>query len=157
MHAWYNHVPQFMVLFGNVNNFNQQGMEKYNDVASNDYFRSSNHKRGAFEQMLLKKCQMQHFEAIGCVRPVREYRCENCRGLQHSIKTCTKPCSTKPCSFPTCCAHLSKVNGQWVRRCTLVPSVAPHVWGINVVLFRFIYSFYKGLIFDKLKTIYSFK
>ena len=34
MHALYSHVPEFLKLYKNVVFFNQQGMEKYNDVAS---------------------------------------------------------------------------------------------------------------------------
>lgn len=44
MHALYSRVPEFLKLYKNVAFFNQQGMEKYNDVASKNYFRSSNHK-----------------------------------------------------------------------------------------------------------------
>lgn len=44
MHALYFHVPEFLKLCKIVAYFNQQSMEKYNVVASKNYFRSSNHR-----------------------------------------------------------------------------------------------------------------
>ena len=44
MHAFRCHVQEFLQLYGNIANFTQQGLEKYNDIVSNDFFRSSNHK-----------------------------------------------------------------------------------------------------------------
>ena len=38
------HVPEFLSLYQNISYCTQQGMEKYNDRASKDYFRSTNHK-----------------------------------------------------------------------------------------------------------------
>ena len=56
MHALYAHVPEFSKLYENIAHFAQQGMEKYNDTASKDYFRSSNHSGiSALKQLLLKK------------------------------------------------------------------------------------------------------
>lgn len=53
MHALYCYVPEFLSLY---HFFNQQGMEKCNDLASKDFFRSTNH-RGVecLRQMFLKK------------------------------------------------------------------------------------------------------
>ena len=44
MHALYARVPQFLTLYKNLAYSTQQGMEKYNDTVSKDYFRSSNHR-----------------------------------------------------------------------------------------------------------------
>ncbi len=44
MHALRCHVPSFLKLYGNLSHFNQQGREKYNDQASKDFFRSTNHR-----------------------------------------------------------------------------------------------------------------
>ena len=52
MHAMYHHVPKFLKLYGNLK-YNQQGM--YNDIASKDYFRSSNHQGvSVIKQIFLK-------------------------------------------------------------------------------------------------------
>ena len=40
MHALYAHVPEFLSLYGNIEYFTQQGMEKYNDVTSKTFFQS---------------------------------------------------------------------------------------------------------------------
>ena len=56
MHALYAHVPQFLQLYSNIAHYTQQGMEKYNDRASKDYFRSTNHRGiDALKQLFLKK------------------------------------------------------------------------------------------------------
>ena len=34
MHALYHHIPEFLKLYINVAHFKQQGMEKYNEIAS---------------------------------------------------------------------------------------------------------------------------
>ena len=56
MHALYAHVPEFLKLYQNLACYTQQGMEKYNDTISKDYFRSSNHRGvSAIKQIFLKK------------------------------------------------------------------------------------------------------
>ena len=53
MHAFNCHVPQFLKLCNNISYFNQQGLEKYNDQVSKDYFQSSNHRdTEALQQMI---------------------------------------------------------------------------------------------------------
>ena len=52
MHALYCHVPQFLSLYQDIACCTQQGMEKYNDQASKDYIRSTNHRgTAALEQL----------------------------------------------------------------------------------------------------------
>ena len=65
MHALYSHVPKFLKLYKNVAFFNQQGMEKYNDVASKNYFRSSNHRGiSALKQLLLKNTEFNFWKLL---------------------------------------------------------------------------------------------
>lgn len=61
MHALYAHVPEFLSLYTNTGHYTQQGVEKYNDRASKDYFRSTKH-RGISElrQLFLKKNRVQY-------------------------------------------------------------------------------------------------
>ena len=69
MHALYHHIPEFLKLYINVAHFNQQGMEKYTDIAAKDYFRSPNHRGiAALEKLFLKKLRVQFLEAAGCER-----------------------------------------------------------------------------------------
>ena len=118
MHAIYHNIPEFLRLYQNVAFFNQQGMEKYNDIASKDYFQSSNH-RGicALEQLFLKKQRVQFREGAGYERVKESGRRSNCDTQDHNIKTCTKPC--KLCTYAVCCGHLEKVEKKWVQKCTL--------------------------------------
>ena len=56
MHAFHCHVPPFLKLYKKISYFNQQGLEKYNDQASKDYFQSSYHRDlEALKQIVLKK------------------------------------------------------------------------------------------------------
>lgn len=112
MHALYAHVPEFLQLYTNLEYFTQQGMEKYNDVTSKNFFRSSNHRGvSALQQIFYKKSRVQYLEQAGCARIKKKYKCSNCDKEGHTIKTCTAKC--KNCSV-TCCAHLIKHNGRYV-------------------------------------------
>ena len=54
MHALCNHGQEFLKLYKNIEYFTQQGLEKYNDKASKNYFRSTNfHGVSALEPKLL--------------------------------------------------------------------------------------------------------
>ena len=119
MHALYAHVPEFLKLYQNLEYYTQQGMEKYNDTVSKDYFRSSNHRGvSALKQLFLKKHRIQLLEAAGFERVKGSYKCGNCSESGHTIKTCTAKCNK--CNAPTFCAHLVKVDGKWEPRCNLI-------------------------------------
>ena len=118
MHALHCHVPEFLSLYQNIAYYTQQGLEKYNDRASKDFFRSTNHKGvDALKQLFLKKNRIQFLEAAGYERVKNAYECSNCSNDGHNIKTCTSPC--KHCTAPVSCAHLVKESGKWVSRCQL--------------------------------------
>ena len=64
MHALCSHVPEFLALYGNIEYFTQQGMEKYNDITSKNFFRSTNHRGvSAIKQLFLKRNRLQFLEA----------------------------------------------------------------------------------------------
>jgi hypothetical protein len=118
IHTLYAHVPEFLSLYTNLECFTQQGMEKYNDITSKNFFRSSNHRGvSALEQILLKKNRVQYLEAAGCARVKIKYTCSNCNNIGHTIKTCTAECNN--CKSTTCCAHLVKHNGKYHPKCTV--------------------------------------
>ena len=118
MHALHSHIPEFLRLYENVAVLNQQGLEKYNDQCSKDYFRSSNHQGiAALRQLLLKRNRVQFLKAAGAERVKASYTYSNCNNTGHSIKKCTAECSH--CPALTCCAHLVKVDGKWYKSCTL--------------------------------------
>ena len=69
MHAFYSHVPEFLKLYQNISFFNQQGLEKYNDQVSKDYFRSTNHKGSeALLQLMMKKQRIFQLQVMGAER-----------------------------------------------------------------------------------------
>ena len=56
MHALLHHVPDFIQWYGGICMFNQQGLEKLNDITTKDCYKSSNHKgTDALHQVLQKK------------------------------------------------------------------------------------------------------
>ena len=119
MHSLYAHVPEFLKLYQNLAYYTQQGMEKYNDTVSKDYFRSSNHRGvSALKQLFLKKHRIQLLEAAGLERVKESYNCGNCSTSGHTIKTCTAKCSK--CNAPTFSAHLVKIDGKWKPRRDLI-------------------------------------
>lgn len=118
MHALRNHVPEILKLYSNIEHFTQQGMEKYNDKASKDYFRSTNHQgTDALEQLFLKQSRVQFLSRADCERVKKSYKCSNCLGYGHTLKTCMAKC--RLCQTNTCCAHLVKQNGKWLPSCSL--------------------------------------
>ena len=116
MHAFRVHVPEFLQLYKNIANFNQQVLEKYNDQASKDYFRSTNHRNiESLRQLMLKKSRIQYLEARGAQRVKNSYLCSNCKENGHTIKKCTSKCSS--CDVNVCCTHLCKRGNKWIKRC----------------------------------------
>ena len=90
MHALCLHVPEFLALDGNIEYFTQQGMEKYNDIAFKNFFRSTNHRDvSAVKQLFIKRNRVQFLEAAGCARVKRTDTCSNCNCTGHTIETCT--------------------------------------------------------------------
>jgi len=69
IHAFSNHVPEFIQLYGNLISFTQQGLEKINNVSTKQFQRASNH-RGieALIQMLEKRNHLETLEGEGHAR-----------------------------------------------------------------------------------------
>ena len=55
MHAMMYHVQEFMELYGSILPFTQQGLEKYNDVMTKQYFRSTNHRGTEALKQIMEK------------------------------------------------------------------------------------------------------
>ena len=69
IYALHAHVPEILKLYKKIAYYTQQGMEKYNDRASKNYFRSKNHRRvTTLTQVFLKKQRIQYLEAAGYMR-----------------------------------------------------------------------------------------
>ena len=62
IHIFCAHLHEFQYLYGNVNLFNQQGLEKLNDLTTIDYFRSTNKSEKSLIQILKKRTRIASYE-----------------------------------------------------------------------------------------------
>ena len=106
MHCMMNHVAEFMKLHGSILPFTQQGLEKYNDTMTKDYFRATSHKgEQCLIQILQKQNKMELLEARRSKRAKKhDITCSNCKLDGHNRLTCIAPCAV--CHAPNYCAHL---------------------------------------------------
>lgn len=117
MHCMMMHVSQFMRIHGAILAFTQQGLEKFNDLMTKDYFRSSSH-RGleCLTQILQKQNRLEHLEDIGAKRQKRfKVTCSNCKQAGHNILTCSNACMQ--CGHSPYSTHLVTINGQNIPQC----------------------------------------
>ena len=109
-----NHVGEFLTLHGSLLPFTQQGLEKYNDITTKHYFRSTNHKgTQAFTQ---KQNRIEHLHDSGLYTQKKTVKCGNCQQEGHSIRTCAEPCSN--CGHTPHRKHLTKINSHFVPLCS---------------------------------------
>ena len=91
IHALMNHVPEFMRIHSSILPFTQQGLEKYNDIMTKQYFRSSNHKsEQALVQIMEKQNRLEYLRDQG-VQPAKcfEVVCSKCGHTGHNQRTCS--------------------------------------------------------------------
>ena len=90
IHALMNHVSEFMTLHGSIAPFTQQGLEKYNDVTTKDFFRSTNHKgESALRQIMEKQNRLEYLRCIGTTpKKAFNIKCSICHTLGHNKLTC---------------------------------------------------------------------
>lgn len=117
MHCMMQHVTEFMTAHGSILPFTQQGMEKYNDVMTKDYFRStSHHSEESLVQIMQKQNRLEHLQSLGAQRRKRhEIKCSNCKLQGHNKWTCKGACAK--CGKTPFMAHLVKVGTSKVPMC----------------------------------------
>lgn len=117
IHAMANHVHEFMTMHGSILPFTQQGLEKYNDVMTKEFFRATCHRNeDALIQIIQKQNRLEHLRDSGTsTKKCFKIRCSNCNEAGHNISTCSNPCSK--CNFAPCKAHLIVVDGHKVQNC----------------------------------------
>ena len=72
MHCMTMHMCEFMHIHGALLPFTQQGLEKYNDQMTKNYFRSSSHcGQERFIQIMQKQNRIEHLEHSGAQRSKR--------------------------------------------------------------------------------------
>ena len=118
IHAMANHVSEFLSLHGSLLPFTQQGLEKYNDITTKHYFRSTNHKgTQAFTQIMQKQNRIEHLHDSGlCTHKKHVVKCSNCQQEGHTIRTCSEPCND--CGHTPHHKHLTKINSHFVPLCS---------------------------------------
>ena len=89
IHSFAMHIPEFLKLYGNIATFNQQGLEKLNDITTKQFQRSTNHPDiQALQQILQKKNRIELLEDQGFQRVKNEQKCSVCKKRGHNKRTC---------------------------------------------------------------------
>ena len=89
MHCMMQHVHEFLQIHGALLPFTQQGLEKYNDCMTKDYFRASSHRGDdCLIQILQKQNRIECLEWMGAKRQVRTLKCSKCKTDGHNIISC---------------------------------------------------------------------
>ena len=89
VHAFACHIPEFIREFENVCKFNQQGLEKLNDVTTQHYMRASNHREAeALTQVMEKRNRLEELENNGYKRTIRPRHCSICHNPGHNKRKC---------------------------------------------------------------------
>ena len=119
MHCMMYHVSEFMQLHGSILMFTQQGLEKYNDLMTKDYFRATSHRNEqCLIQILQKQNRLEHLENLGARRPNKHaITCSNCKAKGHNKWTCKAPCSN--CGVSSFQSHLVMQGKSKVPKCTV--------------------------------------
>lgn len=120
IHAMANHFDEFLQLHGSLLPFTQQGLEKYNDLVTKQYFRASNHKTvQAFHQIMEKQNRLEHLHDIGAhTSKALTMTCTNCKEAGHTKYTCQQSCKT--CARVPFYEHIIQVDGHFVPVCETI-------------------------------------
>ncbi len=113
IHAMANHVSEFMKLHGSLLPFTQHGLEKYNDIVTKQYFRSSNHQGvQALVQIIQKQNRLEYLRDAGVqIEKCFEMTCSNCEDKGHNHRTCMRAC--KLCGHVPHRAHIVNSEGHF--------------------------------------------
>ena len=80
IHSFANHVAELKKLYGSISTFNQQGLEKLNDVTTKQFQRSTNHYDiQALQQILEKRNRIELLKDQGFQRIKNEQKCSICK------------------------------------------------------------------------------
>ena len=83
------HASQFLELYSNIAKFNQQGLEKLNDITTIYFQHASNHwEQEALQQILEKRNRIEELEDQGRHWSVRELKYSKCNQTGHNKRRC---------------------------------------------------------------------
>ena len=64
MNVFVNHVHQIFERYDNLHFFSRQGLEKLNDLSTQEYFCSTDKHEDFMEQILLRRCRLVKFDTL---------------------------------------------------------------------------------------------
>ena len=91
IHAFAMHVWEFIKLYGSLEPYSQQGLEKLNDLTTLHYLRATNHHHKndeALRQLILKRNWIEKLEDNGAKRVKRSCTCSKCGTKGHNKIGC---------------------------------------------------------------------
>lgn len=87
VHSFAFHVPEFIRKYGPQ--FTQQGLEKLNDLTTQHFLRSTNHRNSeALTQVLQKRNRLEELTDNGFKRTLRLHHCKVCGETTHNKRSC---------------------------------------------------------------------
>ena len=96
--------------------FSQHGLEKYNDVMTKQYFRTTNHKEVALHQIMEKQNRLEHLrDSDSQTSKMFAISCSNCGNDGHNKLTCSHPCKT--CKYPMFEDHPINIDARKISQC----------------------------------------
>lgn len=118
MHCMMQHVVEFMEAHGSILPFTQQGLEKYNDLMTKDYFQPTpHHGEQSLTQILQKQNRLEHLQSTGAKRAKKhEITCSKCQQQGQNKWTCQASCAV--CGETPYSSHLVTVSSSKVPRCS---------------------------------------
>ena len=117
IHAMSNHVGEFMRIHSSILLFTQQGLEKFIDVVTKQYFRATSHQNDkALFQLMQKHNRLEYLRDTDAQLPKHhEVTCSNCGSTGHNKLSCTHPC--KFCNHTPFRANLIDLDDCRVPYC----------------------------------------
>ena len=88
IHLLTNHIVEMMETHGSLAPFTQQGVEKLNDIITQDYFKSTNHRQDSLKQIMLKLNRLEDLNEKYPGRIKVKHVCSKCKQEGHNSRTC---------------------------------------------------------------------
>jgi len=88
VHLLTNHIGEMLETHGSLAPFTQQGVEKLNDIITQNYFKSTNHRQDSLKQIMLKLNRLEDLTEECPSRKKVLHVCSRCKKEGHNARTC---------------------------------------------------------------------
>ena len=88
IHLLTNHIVEMMDTHGSLAPFTQQGVEKLNDIITQEYFKSTNHRQDSLKQIMLKLNRLEDLNEKYPGRIKVKHVCSKCKQEGHNARAC---------------------------------------------------------------------